>query len=125
MTVDDVSVVTVPRKLFEELVAEAPTFRQVIFDLMNARMGILMRLVHEVAFLRLDRRLASLLIERAAAAAEPVVASTHQKLAEDLGTSREIVSRILESFEAQGFVRLGRGKIRLADVPEIRRQYLD
>jgi CRP-like cAMP-binding protein len=47
------------------------------------------------------------------------------KLAEDLGTSREIVSRILESFEAQGFVYLGRGKIRLADTPAIRRQYLD
>jgi CRP-like cAMP-binding protein len=47
------------------------------------------------------------------------------KLAEDLGTSREIVSRILESFEAQGFVRLGRGKIQLADAPAIRRQYLD
>jgi len=60
-----------------------------------------------------------------ACATPPSAPTTHQKLAEDLGTSREIVSRILESFEAQGFVRLSRGKIELADATAIHAQYLD
>ncbi len=72
-----------------------------------------MELVHEVAFNKLDQRLASRLLDLG-----PVVTMSHQELAAELGTSREIVSRILESLADEGAVTLGRRRISL-DRPEL------
>jgi CRP/FNR family transcriptional regulator len=69
-----------------------------------------MALIDDVAFRRVDQRLASrLLLER-----EPS-ATTHQMLANELGTSREVVSRILETFQQSGMIRLGRKRIEILD----------
>jgi len=74
------------------------------------RLAEVMELVEEVAFRRLDERLARLLVERG-----PVIEATHQKLAEELGSVREIVSRLLRSFESRGWVRLERERITLLE----------
>lgn len=74
-----------------------------------------MRRVDEVAFQRLDRRLASLLVARG-----PELRTTHQDLADELGSVREIVSRLLKSFEEQGWVSLGREKVEVRDVGSLR-----
>ena len=69
-----------------------------------------MALVDDVAFRRVDQRLASrLLLQR-----QPD-ATTHQMLADELGTSREVVSRILETFQQSGMIRLGRKRIDILD----------
>jgi CRP/FNR family transcriptional regulator len=65
-----------------------------------------MELVEEVAFRRLDARLARLLIRRG-----PLIEGTHQELADELGSVREIVSRLLRSFEQRGWVRLERERV--------------
>jgi CRP/FNR family transcriptional regulator len=70
-----------------------------------------MQLVEEVAFARLDQRLAKLLLARN----ETLVAITHQQLADELGSVREIVSRLLKGFAAQGLVSLGREQIAISD----------
>jgi CRP/FNR family transcriptional regulator len=69
-----------------------------------------MELVNEVAFNKLDQRLASKLRELG-----PVVTMTHQELAGELGTTREMVSRLLENFADQGLVKLGRKRIEIDD----------
>lgn len=69
-----------------------------------------MQLVEEVAFPRLDQRLAKLLLGKP----EPILA-THQALADELCSVREIVSRLLKGFAAQGLVALGRERISLLD----------
>jgi CRP/FNR family transcriptional regulator len=69
-----------------------------------------MALVGEVAFRRLDQRLAALLLDRG-----PVVAARHQDLAEELGSVREIVSRLLGDFEDRGLVNLARGRVEIKD----------
>ncbi len=95
---------------------DARPWRLLLLGLMAERMSALAALVEEVAFQRLDQRLARLL----AAQGESVLA-THQQLAQELGTAREMVSRLLGRFEQQGYVRLGRERIDIVEPAALRR----
>jgi CRP/FNR family transcriptional regulator len=104
----DVALLAVPRSVFLEMILESPPFRIFVFNALSHRIAHVMALVDDVAFRRVDQRLASrLLLHR-----DPD-ATTHQMLADELGTSREVVSRILESFQHSGMIRLGRKRIEI------------
>jgi len=100
-----------PVSAFAALLVEHPPFRDFVFRLFSERIAELMQLVEEVAFARLDQRLAKLLLARN----ETVLNVTHQQLADELGSVREIVSRLLKGFAAQGLVSLGREQIVVSD----------
>ena len=104
-----------PRQLFDEMLAE-PAFRDFVFSLFSERVAELMQLVEEVAFRKLDQRLAALLLGKGR-----VVRATHQQLADELGSVREMVSRLLKSFAEQGLVRLGREQVEVLDAAGLRR----
>jgi CRP/FNR family transcriptional regulator len=110
VTEEPLEAVSIPRALFNELVDQSPVFRQFVLEIFGARVNQLMELVNEVAFNKLDQRLASRLLELG-----PVVTMTHQEIAGELGTAREMVSRLLENFADQGAVDLGRKRIEIAD----------
>lgn len=109
---DAVTVVMLPPGLFNEMMRDDDAFRHWVFALFSERLSGMMELVEAVAFQRLDRRLASQLI-----ASGPVVHITQQKLADDLGTVREIIGRVLRNFEDRGLVELSRSQIRILDRP--------
>jgi CRP/FNR family transcriptional regulator len=111
----DLTAVVVPRALFTQLIEQHPPFRAVIFNLFGERLADLMQLVEEVAFHKLDQRLAALLLARG-----EVVNATHQSLADELGSVREMISRLLKSFQDQGLVALGREQIRILDAVVLR-----
>lgn len=98
--------VLLPKTAFLRQVELSSVFRAFVLEIFSSRMVHLMELVNEVAFNRLDQRLAGRLLELG-----PVIRMSHQELADELGTSREIVSRILESFADGGAVTLGRRRI--------------
>ncbi len=99
-----------------------PAWRRYVFDLLAGRLGAVIAMLEEVAFRRLDTRLARLLLDTADADAAPaVVRTTHERLAADLGSAREVVSRLLKDFEHDGLVELARGRIRLLDPGGLRR----
>ncbi|MEW6335944.1 MAG: Crp/Fnr family transcriptional regulator [Acidobacteriota bacterium] len=102
--------VAVPLAAFRHLVDSSPDFRSWVFALMSVRLVDLMRLVSEVAFGKLDQRLAALLLDRG-----PRLALSHQELASEVGSTREIVSRVLESLQDQGLVRLARRQVEVVD----------
>ncbi|MDR2239089.1 MAG: Crp/Fnr family transcriptional regulator [Zoogloeaceae bacterium] len=106
-----------PPPLFADLMLGHAPFRDFVFHLFAERIGELMQRVEEVAFVRLDQRLARLLLARK----EDALRITHQQLADELGSVREIVSRLLKGFAAQGLVSLGRGQIALIDRPGLHR----
>lgn len=108
------SLMLLPPAMFDRLVAESPMFRDFVFHLFAERIAELMQLVEEVAFHRLDQRLARLLLAKG-----DDLRITHQALAEELGSVREIVSRLLKGFAVQGLVRLGRERITLTDRPAL------
>jgi CRP/FNR family transcriptional regulator len=106
----DVTVFSVPPALFNQLMLQFEPFRRYVFGMYGERLGEVMELVEEVAFRQLDGRLAQLLVRRG-----PVVEGTHQRLAEELGSVREIVSRLLRSFEQRGWVRIERERVTVTD----------
>ncbi|HEX7810566.1 MAG TPA: helix-turn-helix domain-containing protein [Burkholderiales bacterium] len=94
----------------QDLILKHEAFRGFVFGMYGARLAEVMELVEEVAFRKLDTRLAQILLQRG-----PVVEATHQKLADDLGSVREIVSRLLRSFEQRGWVKLERERVTVLD----------
>jgi CRP/FNR family transcriptional regulator len=100
-----------PAPLFNRQLAESAAFRDFVFHLFAERIAELMQLVEEVAFARLDVRLAKLLAGRE----QGLLEVTHQQLADELGSVREIVSRLLKGFAAQGLIALGREQITIVD----------
>ncbi len=115
ITESDTTLVLLPRALFDELLRET-SFRDFVFDLFAERISELMQLVEEVAFRKLDQRLANLLLGKGRQ-----LHTTHQHLADELGSVREMVSRLLKGFADQGLVRLGREQIEILDPVGLRR----
>lgn len=111
-----VTLLALPPALFHRLLAEHKPFRDYVFSLFSERLADLMSLVEAVAFQKLDQRLAALLLGKG-----EVVRATHQGLADELGSVREMVSRLLSNFQDRGWVELGREQIRITDAAALRR----
>ncbi len=109
----DVTAILLPSDVFHSLLAASAAFRRFVFSVYSTRISDLLCLIEEVAFGRIDVRLAQLLTEHAGA--DSVLKTTHQELAVELGTAREVISRQLKEFERRGWLRLFRGRIELAD----------
>lgn len=108
-----VRAVAVPASIFREHLGKSAALREFVFASYGARITDLLVLVEEVAFGRLDIRLARFLSDRAGPGG--AVIATHQMLAQELGTAREVISRQLKEFERRGLVRVGRGRVDIAD----------
>ncbi len=98
---------------FHELMGSSPEFRRFVLDDYSTLLTSILSLVDEVAFSSLDQRLAQRLF--AQADAQGVVAKTHQQLADDLGSVREVISRHLSEWERAGWIRTGRGSVQIVD----------
>lgn len=104
----------IPRDIFDDLVASSKSFRDFVFTAFSKRITDLFRMVDDVAFQRIDVRLAQRLI--ALAAGTDHVQTTHQKLSVELGTAREVISRHLQDFQRRGWIMQSRGTVTLTDV---------
>jgi len=91
-------------------------FRRFVFGVFADRLADLMALAEAVAFQRLDQRLAAALLGHG-----EVLHTSHQSLADELGTVREMVTRLLRRFERAGWLSLGRERIELKDAAALRR----
>jgi len=112
-----------PAKTFHSLMTDSPPFRQFVLDDYGHLLASMISLIDEVTFRGLDERLARRLL--AEADAEGTVTKTHQQLALDLGSVREVVSRYLGEWERAGWIRTTRGKIEIlstADLASYRRR---
>lgn len=113
-TVADTELVLLSPAGFEAWTGAAP-FRRFVFGLFADRLADLMALTEAVAFQRLDQRLAACLLGHG-----QVLHGTHQALADELGTVREIVSRLLRRFERAGWVHTGRERVDILDPAALR-----
>jgi len=105
--------VVLPRNLFDRLAAEEESFRSFVFAAYSRRLIDLLRVVDDVAFGRIDVRLAQRLI--ALANDNEEIDATHQQLASELGTAREVISRVLQDFSKRGIINQTRGHISLTN----------
>lgn len=98
---------------FQAWVNQFELWRGFFFDLLAQRLASMLVVVEEVAFRRVDARVAALLRERAQV--ENPVRITHQEIAAELGSSREVISRILADFAGEGLARTLRGAVEILD----------
>ncbi len=106
----------VPSEDFRRLIDKYTSIREMLFRILAERLSGVMALIDEVAFARMDDRLMDYIIEKSE---DGALSATHQKIAFDLGTSREVVSRILKDFERRGVLSLARNSITLLKTDNI------
>jgi len=110
VTESEVLMLKLPPAAFQDLMLHSTEFSRLVFDMYGARLSEVMELVEEVAFCKLDTRLARLLAQRG-----PVLETTHQSIADELGSVRVFISRMLRNFEERGWVRLDRERVTVID----------
>lgn len=111
VTESDTRIILIPAKPFHWALAESPQFRKFVFSSLGRSIDELLTLIEEVAFGHMEGRLARQLLSYNDISIE----CTHQKLAEELGSAREVISRLLKRFERHDWVRLHRGCIEIID----------
>lgn len=117
----DTEILLVPSKLIADNVEDHPEWRRFLFGLYAKRLDEVLMLVDEVAFHHMDVRLAAYLLKHASAKRH-TVDRTHGEIADELGTSREVVTRILKDFEADDLIETSRGRIRLLSPERLERR---
>jgi CRP/FNR family transcriptional regulator len=111
---EEVEALVIPAASIRQWMDESVAWRKYLFGMVAQRMANIISVIEEVAFRRMDQRIADLLLERSGGA-PGLIKTTHQEIASDLGTSREVVSRILKDFEGSGLIRVARGVVELLD----------
>jgi CRP/FNR family transcriptional regulator len=102
-----------PAPEFRRLVDQYAEMRDFVYSRLGERLISMMRLVEEVAFRRLDERLKQYLTDKSD---KGMLQTTHQKIANELGTSREMISRLLEDLERKGSLSLARNQISIINL---------
>jgi CRP/FNR family transcriptional regulator len=110
---EDVEILFVPVEQSSALIKESAEWLDYIFGLYNKRFEELLEVVNAVTFKKTDERILHFLQEKKELSNSADISITHQQLADELGTVRVVVSRLLKQMEADGLVKLGRNKISL------------
>jgi CRP/FNR family transcriptional regulator, anaerobic regulatory protein len=111
---EDAEAVIVPAQIFRGWVNRYDLWREFVFELLSDRLATVMAVVDELVFKRMDRRVAAVLLNQARV--RNPVRITHQEIAAELGSSREVISRILEDFSKEALIEAGRGTIEVLDL---------
>lgn len=110
---EDSEVLFIPIDKIHDLIREHPEWLNYIFKIYHKRFEELLEVVDAVAFKNMDERLIQFLQKRCEVMETDTLAMTHDQLAQELGTAREVISRLLKKMESEGLVELGRNKITL------------
>jgi len=114
----DVQAAAVPRRVFDRLISQSEDFRRFVFSAYSKRITDLFVVIEEVAFKRIDIRLAQRLLELKDSTDK--IRATHQNLAVELGSAREVISRQLQEFQRRGWVKANRGEIEILAADQLK-----
>jgi len=116
MAEQDVRLLAMPPQYFNRLLTESDDFRRYLMTSMAHCITDVIQLISQVSFNPLDLRLATLIRKCATHKDPDKLRCTHQSIANELGTTREVVSRLLKDFERSGYIKLNRGSIQVLDL---------
>lgn len=117
---EDSEAFLIPANVFREWISRFDPWRKYVFEILAKRLSSVIMVVEEVAFHRVDSRIAELLVN--SAATEGIVSLTHQQIAAEIGTSREVVTRILKDLEHEKLISSGRGQIAILEPAELKKK---
>ena len=106
---------SIPACLFKNLVDESLAVANFSNSLISSNFSELMWLMEQIMWKSFDKRLAGFLLEESQLEDSPVLKITHEKIANHMGTAREVVTRMLRYFQSEGMVKLTRGTIEITD----------
>jgi len=118
ITETSVDALMLQRKIFDQALGESSEFRRFVFANMGRRFADVIERMEAVNFTNIDSRLAQALLDNASE--QTSLAITHQSLADEMGTAREVVSRHLKTFEHRGLIKLGRGVIDIRNIDQLK-----
>lgn len=110
---EDSELTLVPIDKVTQWVRKYPEWTDYIFKLYHQRFEELLNVVNSIAFQKMDERIWQLLMKKSELSNSKEIQITHQQLADELGSTREVISRLLKQMEKTGIVSLGRNKITL------------
>lgn len=110
---EDTRTILIPTPIFRQLNLNSAAVSNYTNSILSSRFSDVMWLLDQILFTSMDKRLAQYLIERCDDG--DVLRTTHEEIARDLGTAREVVSRMLKYFQSESMVKLSRGQIELTD----------
>jgi CRP/FNR family transcriptional regulator len=113
VTETEVTALAISAERFNNALDQSETFREMVFSAFSSHLSDLITLVEEVAFGKLEVRLAKYLISQCDA--DHKLTSTHQIIATELGSAREVISRQLKELESRGCIKVSRGHIQITD----------
>lgn len=113
VTETDVKAVLVPAKQVSEWMGLSPQWRDFVFSLVAKRMADVIGLLDQVAFRRMDARIAVYLLKLPRE--DGLIKTTHHEIAAELGTAREVISRTLKIMEDAGLIRAEKGSLQILD----------
>ena len=113
-TETETTALAIPINQFNKVLQQSSTFREMVFSAFASHLSDLITLVEEVAFGKLDVRLAKHLLKQCDA--NNFLTTTHQNIATELGSAREVISRLLKELESKGHITTGRGSIKINNV---------
>ena len=109
----------IPACLYKDLMEESLAISNYANDLISSHFSELMWLVEQIMWKSFDKRLAKFLLEESALEGTNELRITHEKIANHMGTAREVVTRMLRYFQSEGMVKLTRGGIELTDLGKL------
>ena len=112
----DIKAAAIPRTVFDDLISQSKEFRTFVFSAYSKRITDLFHVIEDIAFQRMDIRLAQKLLDLKQGV---TVKATHQQLAAELGTAREVISRQLSEFQRRDWIKQTRGNVELLDEASI------
>lgn len=115
ITETDVNILLLPKDKFNNMLAEFTSFRQFVFDGFSDRLSTMIQRTTELATYSVDQRLAAALLARSEWYQDRILYTTHEELAVEIGTAREVISRRLRAFESDGLVRRNRKYLEIID----------
>lgn len=116
MVEEKATLIKIPITKMDEWMSKFSVWRSFVFSSLNNRITNLLQSIDEIAFSSLDERLKSHLFKIAETKKSNIIQTTHQQLASELSTSREVISRLLKKLEEQNILIIGRNKLELLDI---------
>ena len=115
----DTEIWVIPAETYKQLMDESAPLANFTNEVMATRFSEVMWLVEQIMWKSFDKRLASFLLEESALEGSTSLKITHEKIANHLGTAREVVTRMLKYFQSEGMVSLTRGSIEITDIRKL------
>lgn len=115
----DSSLWIIPAEIYHQMMEESAKLANFTNELMAGRFSEVMWLMEQILWHSMDRRLAGYLLEQSSMEGSDTLTVTHEQIARDLGTAREVVTRMLRYFKNEGYVQLSRGSVEITDADRL------